>query len=115
MPCGGPMLLLNAFSVNQLSDFPASVRFERIDVAEARGLASAGLDSAVGHASTAAVFSSLLGVPVPCRRRTIVLSAGDRALLGQYRGERLGEGATVLPENSVMDWFLVKVSGGDDA
>ncbi|MCK7505116.1 MAG: DUF1874 domain-containing protein [Desulfobacterales bacterium] len=56
--------------------------------------------SAVGHADTAAVFSSLLGRPVPVERRSIKLDEGETALVGQYIGPRLPEGATTLPEGA---------------
>lgn len=102
-----PPLLLNAFSVNQLTAFPAVVRFQRLTLDEARALAGAGVDSAVGHPSTAAVFSGQLGVPVPFDRRTVSLDPGGRALLGQYRGPRLPEGATDLPPDGAVEWFLV--------
>jgi hypothetical protein len=68
-----------------------------------------GVDSAVGHADTAAVFSSLLGVPVPMERRTVTLQPGETALVGQYSGPRLPEGATTLPEEATITWLLVTV------
>lgn len=104
------MLLLNAFSGNMLASLPATVEFEPLDEVEATNvLLAAGLDSAVGHADTAAVFSSVLGVTVPAERRTISLEKGDEAVLGQYRGPRLEEGAIELPEGAVIQWMRVRV------
>ena len=66
--------------------------------------------SAVGHADTAAVFGAALGVPVACRRISVTLRAGERAILGQYNGPRLPEGATALPDGASIRWLLVEVA-----
>lgn len=103
------MQILNAFSVNMLAcDMPASVRFEEVSVDRAADIAQEA-ESAVGHADTAAVFSDVLGVDVPAQRATIALNKGDMALLGQYRGPRLPEGATELPEGAKIQWIFVTV------
>lgn len=65
--------------------------------------------SAVGHELTAAVFSAVLGVPVACRRETVCLPYGARVVVGQYRGPRLPEGATSLPEGATIEWLHVEV------
>jgi hypothetical protein len=102
-------MILNAFSANMLAGFPASVAFAELSLEEARARA-ADLASAVGHADTAAVFTATLGVSVPANRANVVLNKGDVALLGQYRGPRLPEGATALPEGATIQWLLVTVS-----
>ena len=99
---------LNAFSANMLAEFPATIRFEELTLERAKTLAL-GTISAVGHADTAAVFSAVLGVCVPVNRATVALKAGERALLGQYSGPRLPEGATSLPEGATIKWLLVSV------
>ena len=66
--------------------------------------------SAVGHADTAAVFSSVLGVEIPCNRATVALKEGDVALVGQYSGPRLPEGAVSLPEGAAIKWVIVGVN-----
>ena len=112
------MYLLNAFSANMLADFPVSVNFTEIPVSEARLallLAAEEADepyviaSAVGHADTAAVFGAALGVHVACCRLTLSMSAGERAILGQYNGPRLPEGATTLPDGASIRWLMVEV------
>lgn len=100
--------LTNAFSLNMLASLPASVRAEEVSREDAAALA-AKATSAVGHADTAAVFSSVLGVPVPANRATVSLAKGDRVLVGQYRGPRLPEGATTLPEGATIQWVVVTV------
>ena len=100
------MFLLNAFSLNMLPAGGATIRVRTADLEQAR-LACA--DSAVGHADTARIFSAVLGVPVAWARRTIAMQVGDCAVVGQYRGPRLPEGATELPEGSAVEWLLVEV------
>ena len=66
--------------------------------------------SAVGHANTAAVFASILGIPVKANRVNVKLKSGpegDVALIGQYIGPRLEEGATELPEGARIEWWMV--------
>lgn len=100
------MFLLNAFSLNMIAIFPIAIQVEEISLEQAKSLA-ADTTSAVGHADTANVFSSVLGVNVPTNRATVVLNSGDKALVGQYIGPRLQEGATVLPEGATIKWLLV--------
>ena len=90
-------------------DQPGSVNFRPLTVEEAAKLAVDCI-SAVGHADTAAVFSSDLGVMVPANRTTIALRKGDKLLVGQYRGPRLPEGAKDLPEGSTIEWVLVSIN-----
>ena len=112
-------MLLNAFSMNMVKEFPVTVTATEITAAEARthllALAEAEgsaelIDSAVGHADTAAVFSRELGLPVPCNRATVQLRAGDRVIVGQYSGPRLPEGATELPEGATIKWLAVSIT-----
>ena len=106
------MKLLNAFSANMLGAFPAAVRFSEVGAVEASTalqVSHAGLESCVGHADTAAVFGQQLGVAVPMNRANVVLTKGEFAVLGQYSGPRLPEGATVLPEGATIKWLLIEV------
>lgn len=102
-------MILNAFSANMLVTFPSVVVFREITLEEARKLAHCSF-SAVGHADTARVFSTLLCGEVPMNRETVRLEVGDIALLGQYSGPRLPEGATALPEGATIKWLEVRVS-----
>ena len=112
-------IILNSFSPNMLSQFPASVYFEEMPLDEVRKLYADAesrnknpepLPSAVGHADTAAVFSSELSMTVPANRLNVSLTKGDRAIIGQYRGPRLPEGTTTLPEGATIMWLQVEVS-----
>ena len=101
------MFLLNAFSLNMLVG-NADIAVREITQVTAASLAAV-CTSAVGHADTAAVFSSVLGVTVPCNRATVSLKEGDVTLVGQYSGPRLAEGATSLPEGATIKWVVVAV------
>ena len=63
--------------------------------------------SAVGHASTAFLFGNLLGLPIMPNRVSVKLSKDTMALIGQYSGQRLPEGATELPEGARIEWWLI--------
>ena len=102
------MRITNAFSLNMIAAFPVAVTVEEVSVEQARVLA-ADAESVVGHADTAAVFSDVLGLEVPANRATVSLVKGDRLLVGQYRGPRLPEGASQLPEGATIQWLNVIV------
>ena len=106
-------MILNAFSLNMIAAFPATINVEEISVAEASEMA-ADAESAVGHTDTAAVFSTVLGVEVPANRATVSLGAGDVVVVGQYRGPRMPEGETTLPEGATIKWLLVSASDRDE-
>ena len=109
-----PVVIANAFSLNMLAldfgvtnlqvcpTFPEYIRHE----IEAAG----GFTSIVGHADTAAVLSSLLGLDVPCSRATFTLEVGVTLFVGQYKGPRLPEGATTLPEGANVEWAMVVIA-----
>jgi hypothetical protein len=93
------MFLLNAFSLQMLPEFPATVRFEEIfELPE-------GLESAVGHADTAAV----LGVEM--RRVHVTLKAGETFFVAQLVGGRLPEGCKTLPEGFSFRFLKGVVDG----
>ena len=101
------MFILNAFSLNMIVG-NADIVVREVAPTVAASLA-ANCISAVGHADTAAVFSSVLEVEIPCNRATVALKEGDVALVGQYSGPRLAEGATSLPEGATIKWMVVGV------
>ncbi|MDR1685207.1 MAG: DUF1874 domain-containing protein [Desulfovibrio sp.] len=92
------MYLLNAFSMQMLADFPASIAVEDVPALPE------GLESAVGHADTAAVLG------VPCRRVNVTLRKGDVAYVAQLQGGRLPEGATTLPAGFSFRFLRITVS-----
>lgn len=103
------MYLCNAFSLQMLSAYPANVQINEVgleDVIEIRDQ----LISAIGHADTSAVLSSLLGFSVPTARVNVSLKSGDKIVVAQYVGGRLPEGATVLPEGASFRFLVVSVA-----
>ena len=116
------MLLTNAFSISMLGPceewMPQGVSFQRIPLERAREMAqiaakNGDLDTAVGHADTAAMFSGILGVPVVANRASVMLVHGVPLLVGQYKGPRLPEGVSTLPEGALIEWFIVRLTMRD--
>jgi len=104
----------NAFSLNMLADPSATLHVHPLTAAEAAHALSGQFTHAVGHADTAAVIADLLGVPVPVSRITVQMHPGDCAIVAQYRGPRLPEGATTLPEGANITFALVEVESLQD-
>lgn len=102
------MKICNAFSLNMVAVFPATISVEEVSLAIAQQLAVK-CESAVGHADTAAVFTNVLGIKVIAVRSTVSLVKGDTVLVGQYIGARLPEGATELPIGATIKWLKVTV------
>ena len=91
------MYLLNAFSLQMISEFPTNVKFEEVDTIPN------GLVSAIGHQDTA----NVLGVPM--NRLNVSLSRGDVAYIAQLQGGRLPEGATTLPNGFTFKFIKVSI------
>jgi hypothetical protein len=102
------MKVLNAFSLSMLPAFPAAVEVTEISAARAAEIIKNGM-SYIGHASTCSLIGSTLGVEPECRRESVRLATGETALVVQYAGPRLPEGATELPEGAALKFILVRV------
>jgi hypothetical protein len=100
------MFIANAFSLQMLSKFPAHVDIEEIAVAD---VAKLDLESAIGHADTAAVLSNMLEKDIKPNRVNVQLQPGDSIIVAQLMGGRLPEGATTLPEGFSFKFFKVTV------
>jgi hypothetical protein len=92
------IFLLNAFSLQMVAAESYSVR-----VTEIKSL-PAGLESAVGHADTAAVLG------VECRRVNVALEVGDTAYVAQLQGGRLPEGSKTLPAGFTFKFLKVEIA-----
>ena len=90
--------LLNAVSLQMLPS-TCTVRFEEISELPNRDL----LESAIGHADTAAVLG------VAYNRINVHLTSGDVAYVAQLQGGRLPEGSTTLPEGFSFKFIRVTV------
>ena len=107
------MKLINAFSIGMLGPVPehhaASVAFRRITSEQARHILDHGIESAVGHPSTAVLLSDLLGLEVPANRMSVALMSGERAIVAQYVGPHLPDGAIKLPSGAEIQWFEIEI------
>jgi hypothetical protein len=100
------MLLLNAFSINMFNPSTCFPIFREIDVDEVKNTS---LVSAIGHVDTARILSGILGVDISTNRISVTLNVGDTAIVAQYIGPRLPEGATQLPEGATIKFYQVKM------
>lgn len=104
----------NAFSL-QMLDLSYSTKMEIIpvsiqEVLELLATNGFEFESCIGHGDTAKVVSSMLGLNVPCYRRSVKLTPDDVLVVAQVTGGRLPEGATTLPAGKV---FLMHRSSCD--
>ncbi|MFH1554639.1 MAG: hypothetical protein ABII76_07220 [Pseudomonadota bacterium] len=132
------LFICNALSLNMLADPAANLRCRRLgngsngrrwlgDALRWAERERASVVPAIGHADMARVAGAALvavadalgvgGVPtveecvaVAATRPTVLLGDGDCALVAQYRGPRLPEGATALPEGATIEWWAVDVT-----
>ena len=122
------LVLSNSFSLNMLSDDylgeiyidPQTPQGAAIYLAMEKGH----ITNVIGHADTDAIVRQLLQaacpsfvpplVIPPAERKTIALKKGDRILVAQYRGARLGEGTRVLPDGAHISFSLVSIYGEDE-
>jgi len=101
----------NAFSVNMFQSDIADITldFQKITQEEAISwLENRDFIYAVGHQDTANVIQSVLGVEKnPFNRISVEIDHWDTVIVAQYRGPRLPEGATTLPENATIEFWLI--------
>ncbi|MEM4709340.1 MAG: DUF1874 domain-containing protein [Fervidicoccaceae archaeon] len=103
--------IANAFSLNMLKhEGPVGLIVEPINTSQAQKLLTERFTSYVGHEDTARILSSLLGVEIQYNRASATLEPGDVLLVAQYRGPRLPEGATELPEGAEIRFYVVTLT-----
>ena len=101
-------IISNAFSLNMVNS-DCTITLKNISLNEVLGtLIAYKFKSIVGHNDTAVLFSNVLGVHIPCNRETFLLK-NETLIVGQYKGPRLEEGTTKLPENSSIKWMQVEI------
>jgi len=101
--------LVNALSLNMVPPVGGTIVYRPIDRVDAAKLAVKA-KHAIGHAETAAlVGKDLFGLPLAASRSTVQTDIGDKLIVAQYRGPRLPEGATTLPEGAKIEYFLVEI------
>jgi hypothetical protein len=106
----------NAFSLNMLSFPNAAVQIVSVALEVAKSIllaaAEGSVESIVGHADTALLFSNALGTVIPFNRVSVNFDGPTALLIGQYIGPRLLEGTTELPAGSRIEWKLVSIIPG---
>lgn len=102
-------ILANAFSL-QMVACPATVKFEEVSVAEVVKALEGGFTSAIGHADTAKVVGTLLGVEVAMNRINVALTAETELYVAQVVGGRLPEGCTTLPEGIAIKFVRATIA-----
>lgn len=104
--------VVNAFSLNMLPSNLETflIKGRRLTIKEATNLLEKNsFISYVGHADIANVISNQLGKEIVYNRQTLTITKGDSVLVCQYRGPRLPEGATTLPQGAVIEYYLVEI------
>jgi len=106
-------IVTNAFSINMLARAGQDIAFIPVNVRAVKNLlVNEKWVSAIGHVDTAAVVSTELGVEIQANRTNVELTRGETSLIvAQYRGPRLPEGTTVLPEGATIEWWQVYHAG----
>ena len=90
--------IANAFSLQMLSELPASIKVEKCTEEEALSKENT---SVVGHPDTARVLG------VAFNRVSVKVNKGDVVYVAQVVGGRLPEGCTTLPEGLSMVFLKV--------
>jgi len=106
------MYITNAFSLNMIKDNNVTVSIISVPTESVTELLTAGmLQSAIGHSDTAAVVGNMLweGFSFEANRVSISLERGESIIVAQYKGPRLAEGATKLPEGAVVEFSIVTI------
>jgi hypothetical protein len=93
-----------------LSQAKALVNVEQISLEEAKTVLANGFVSAIGHQDTANILSNMLGVVVEVNRVNVVLNDDTTLIVAQYKGPRLPEGSTELPEDARIKFYRVRLA-----
>ena len=100
----------NAFALSMLHG-DGILRYQRATIEQVRlWVAQVRPISYMGHADIARIVSAQLGVEIAVNRVNVSLKPGDNAIVAQYMGPRLQEGATELPDGARIEYFLVALS-----
>ncbi|PIX99094.1 hypothetical protein COZ22_03425 [bacterium (Candidatus Howlettbacteria) CG_4_10_14_3_um_filter_37_10] len=109
------VLLTNAFSIQMLKSSEVEVSFRKVEahrvtaVVHNAARTETEFVSAIGHADTAAVVGSTLGLELEANRENIALEENDVLFVAQLKGGRLPEGSTTLPEGFNIEFWQVQI------
>jgi hypothetical protein len=97
MPMPRHVILANAFSLSMLFATETTLRVREVTIDEVRELLARGFESAIGHESTAAFLTKLLGVEVKAERKQVTIDANTILVVFQLLS-RLPEGRVLTEE-----------------
>ena len=101
-------IISNAFSLNMVAE-DCTITLRNMSLNEVSGtLSNYKFKSIVGHNDTAVLFSNVIGINIPCNRETFLLK-NETLIVGQYKGPRLEEGTTKLPQDASIKWMQVEI------
>lgn len=100
--------LANAFSIQMLQG-GAVVNFAPCTKEYVARELNSGFESYIGHPDLATIIGNTIGVDIPSNRSSLTLTEDDVLIVAQYRGPRLPEGATKLPENATIEFWKVMI------
>lgn len=109
------MKILNAFSLNMLEKEYNQVQCAPILSEEAGSVVQNTLykgetiENCIGHADLAEVVRGNIGIG-GAERKSVTMVKGDTAIVAQYTGPRLPEGAVSLPEGASITYWFVSVN-----
>jgi hypothetical protein len=117
MPPKPRVVLANAFSLSMLSATETTLRVREVTIDEVRELLARGFEGAVGHESTAAFLTKLLGVEVKTERKQITIDANTILVVFQLLS-RLPEGR-VLTEEEIASvkykFYVVEIVSDEES
>jgi len=103
-------ILTNALSINMIArdlELLHIMEIEPKDVPK-------DIECAIGHIDTAKVVGDVLGQDLTARRVNIEIDDDSFIYVAQYRGPRLPEGTTKLPEGAEIKFYRVTTITGCD-
>lgn len=101
------MKVLNSFSI-QMMPHGGTIMIAPMNTHDIKQiLAEDGVESCIGHADTARIVSSILGIDIPANRVSVQIEDGESVIVAQYMGPRLPEGAGELPTGAEIRFYVV--------
>lgn len=109
------LIVSNAFSLNMLGDGTDAVKIDGVRVSKEQAEVyireylkqQKEIVNAIGHADLAAIVAQMFPDLPPAQRHDVILDADSALLVMQYRGPRLSEGCTKLPDGARLEiWVL---------
>lgn len=97
--------LINAFSFNMLDMHQVQINAKQITL-EDFVCAVPEHESCIGHDQLTTLLNSQYKTNIETNRVNVTLKPGDYFLLVQYKGPRLPEGCTQLPEGAELEFWI---------